>query len=278
MLMLVLGIANPTFAVAGQPDAFRREVLAILAESFPERAFKPGADDEEIVDGDQRLYLGNLKATVGALPPDQRRIEIIKWFSIVVRDLGNDKPEHDWAAAQPLLRPRLVPKEYIDAFPTVVRRPFAANLSAASALDLGQRDEYVLADLIKGWGVGEPAVHDRAIANLENMSRDIELMPRKSHDGSGSYVAVQKGDAYDAARILLPVFRGRMLDVLGSPAFAGVPNRDFLVAWSKGFSGQDQFIAQIGKDTRREPYSLSDAIFRIDRDGVRQATPEDLRR
>ena len=267
---ILLGLAAYPAAAAADsetPKAFQREVLEILAESFPERRFTRGSDDEEVATGNHRLYLGNLRATVGALPADERRGEIVKWISAILSDIPKDNMPLNWAAAQPLLRLHLVPENYFQLYPKLVHRPFAAHLFIASALDLARRDEYIQADRLKEWNVDEAAVHDRATENLERMSRDIEIIPRKAEGGVGRYVAVHKGDAYDAVRLLLPAFRGRLLDALGVPAFAGVPNRDFPMTWSKGFSGQARFVAQIGADSRSEPYPLTDAIFRFDRDG-----------
>jgi hypothetical protein len=88
----------------------------------------------------------------------------------------------------------------------------------------------------------------------------------------GYFAAVQRRDAYDAARLLLPEFRARVLSKLGDFVFAGIPNRDFLILWSKDFSGHAGFVAQIKKDSQSRPYPLTDEIFVITAGGVRAAT------
>jgi hypothetical protein len=59
--------------------------------------------------------------------------------------------------------------------------------------------------------------------------------------------------------------------------YVGIPNRDFLIAWSSDFSGFAAFVAQIGKDARQQAYPVSGALFVVSRDGVRSATAAERR-
>ena len=257
------------------PTAFRREVLDILHDSFPEKDFTPAVDAEEIVFGDSRIYLGNLRSLVAGMRRDQRRVEIVKWFSSAMASLDEVSPK-DWATAQPLLRVKLLTREYVQPLPEMVYFPLVGDFVMALVIDLRRGDEYVTHSNLSDWYVDLTTLRDRGVANLEAMSRNIDLQPSKPPGGRGAFIAVQKGDAYDASRLLLPEFRGRLLDKLGSPAFACAPNRDFLVAWSSDFSAQSEFIAQIKQDAQSQPYSLSAEILRFDHDGLRLASAADL--
>lgn len=151
----------------------------------------------------------------------------------------------------------------------MVYRPFSDEVRLAYVVDEGDRDRYVLAPLLEGWGASADAVHENAIANLEAMSEHIGLRRKAPQSGRGAFVTVHEKDAYDAVRIVLPRFRARLREALGPDPRVGIPNRDFLVAWSKDFDAEAGFIARVEEDTRVQPYPLTKQIFVIGQEGLR---------
>ena len=205
--------------VAARSDmkAFQAEVLEILRERYPELRFEAGAEEDVVLFGNIRLGLGNLAAYASDPDPAKRRETILAWFgqSGFLARSSYEAPKESWDAVLPKLRPKLMPAEYLREMPDLVHRPFSDDVRLAYGVDEGNRDRYVVAPHLAGWGATSEALHERAIANLEAMSEDIELRRKAPKSGQGAYVTVNHGDAYDAARIVLPRFRTRLVALLG---------------------------------------------------------------
>ncbi len=190
--------------------------------------------------------------------------------------IGSHKPL-DWDQAAPLLRPKLLPAYFADAYPGLVRLPFSAKLVVAYAIDRGKTDEYIEQPMLKPWGVASDALHGRALANLEDMSSELPTAGTPPPtDGGALFVA--KGDGYDAARLLLPKLRGRLLAQLGPEAFAAVPARDLLMMWPVNDAKQRDLVGQVAKENANRPHPLSTEIFKVTADAVRVATAEEASR
>lgn len=269
--------ANPTMR------GFRTEVLDLLRRRFPDHTFSEGADDAEIRYQDQSIYLGNLFATTRPIPRSQWEEVIVSWFSqaleLAAARAHNQQMTAVWESAQALLRPRLVPLGYLRGGAAMVHRPFSRDLVVAYSLDLGKFDRFVSdADATK-WQVTADAIEPAAIANLEGLSKDTPIKVIPAGAGrSGGFAAIAQRDAYDASRLLLPGFRSRLIAALGEFVYAGIPNRDLLIAWSRDFPAHAQFIARIREDAQTQPHPLTNEIFVITQAGVRPASDAELTR
>jgi len=257
---------------------FRTNVLGIMRQKYPELQAKAGDEDSLIEIEAGVIDLTNLHGKVSQLPVPQQQAAMIDYIDRLLERVGkaDDASRASWAEMSKLLRPRLVPADMRRAMPTMLLRDFATGVLNACVLDHGRQVEYVQRDMLAPWGVDSRRVHDTAVANLETLSKDVEIKLREAR-GGGRFIAIDTDDSYDAARLVLPVFRGRLLDALGAPIFAGIPNRDFLVAWSAD-APFGVFADRVAKDAREQPYPITDAIFRIDRDSVRAVAAEDRRR
>jgi uncharacterized protein YtpQ (UPF0354 family) len=130
---------------------------------------------------------------------------------------------------------------------------------------------------IDSWRVGQTDIEARAIANLESVSSEISLSPRSNPDG-GAFIAVSTTDGYDAARLLLPQFMRHVREALNATLiFAGIPNRDFLVAWTPDFAHRRAFATKIAQDFQSRPHPLTDALFASTDTGVRLADAAAMR-
>ena len=72
-------------------------------------------------------------------------------------------------------------------------------------------------------------------------------------------------DGFDAVRIVVSGVRDSIAEHLGSSFYFGVPNRDFLICWSKNGNAefQDQMRGQISSDFDERPYPLSRKAFQV---------------
>jgi hypothetical protein len=264
---------------------FRSEVLAVLRRHFPDKTFSEGADEAAIKYdnpavpnlGKFNFYLGNLFASVRGLSHDDREDAVVRYFAqqleLETIKAHRDEVSATWEGARALLRPRLIPVDYLKTQNSLLHRDFSHDVMIAYSLDLGKFDEFVSDTHASKWGVTIDTIHPTTIANLEALSKDIPIKVRPASGGApGGFAAVDQHDAYDAARLLLPQFRSRIIAELGDFVYAGIPNRDFLVVWSRDFAAHAGFVAKIKKDSQTQPYPLTDEIFVITASGVRPAT------
>ena len=195
--------------------------------------------------------------------------------ALAERQASTDKSE--FAAASNLVRPQIVPADYLQQAGDLVHRAFLAGLLVAYAVDDKERYELIRQSNIDSWDVGQTAIEARAIANLESVSSEISLSPRPNPDG-GAFIAVSTTDGYDAARLLLPQFMRHVREALNATfIFAGIPNRDFLVVWTPDFAPRRAFATKIAQDFQSRPHPLTDALFAATDTGVRLADAAAMR-
>ncbi|WP_428674796.1 DUF1444 family protein [Reyranella sp.] len=269
-------------AALGQSDglgSFRAEVLDILHRKYP--AMKAVAAQEvgviEIDAGS--IGLQNLYAMAGPLPARKRQAAIVEFLEKMVA-MAPSRPAHppSWPEVKELVYPRFVQADLVRLTPDLLHRPFSPGVVVGYVVDNGPSVSFINREEAKGWGMAEQSVDETAIANLEALSAPLPIEVHEPKHGTGLFAYFQTMDSYDAARLLLPQFRGRLLAALGGVALVGIPNRDFLVAWSPDFGLFEKIAARVGQDFREQPYAITDTIFRADRQGVRPATAAELRR
>jgi uncharacterized protein YtpQ (UPF0354 family) len=116
------------------------------------------------------------------------------------------------------------------------------------------------------WNIGADALFAQASANLDELSKHTQIQGGKGPD---RWLAIEDGDGYDAAKLLLPWVREESSKVLGEPFRVGIPNRDFLIMWSeKNGDAFQQFARTKVKDGfSGRPYPLSPLVLRVWKDG-----------
>ncbi|QEN87777.1 DUF1444 family protein [Labrys sp. KNU-23] len=281
--MVGLVVAGVPVAAAGAAESFREEVASLLRRRRPALKFTLPADDAESVhvrigDNTHQVYLGNLQRQLGTARGVVRESQILAFFDrvLAIRPV-DEKAGARWENARTRLRLQIVPIEYRQQAKELISRDLTAMVVIAYALDQGERYSLVTKDDLKTWGVYADAVHEAALAGLEAASGALAIGAEKSAKGRGAYVTILTQDGYDAARLLLPSIRQRLLKALGSDlVIAGIPNRDFLVAWTPDFSARAGFAAKVAEDAKARSHPLTDELFVVDANGFRMATPAEL--
>jgi hypothetical protein len=280
-LMAGAAVVLPCRAAFGQSDnmrAFRDQVLQILRREYPDVPAQPGPDDGSIAIGPSILNLDNMHATARLLPAADREAAIVDFLARMMegRDRADAAKDLPWSEAKDVLRVRLVSAQYFPPGAEVLRRPFAPGVVVAYAIDHGRQVQFASMTDRENWKVDPEQVHQTAIANLETLSGSVSIDIVEAR-GGGRFAAIATSDSYDAARLALPRFRARLLAALGEPMFVGIPNRDFLVAWSASNAMFSTFVTRVADDFRKQPYAITSAIFRVDREGARPATAAERR-
>lgn len=272
---------SPVGAALGRRDdliAFQVEVLDILHRKYPDMK-AVAAQEVGVIEVDEgSIGLQNLHAAVRSLPARKRRATIAEFLEemMAMAPARRARPS-SWPEVKELVYPRFVQADLVPLTPDLLYRPFSPGVVVGYVIDHGPSVSFINRKEAEEWGVVERSVDETAIANLEALSASLPIEVHEPKHGTGLFAYFQTMDSYDAARLLLPRFRSRLLAALGSVALVGIPNRDFLVAWSPDFELLEKFAARVGKDFREQPYAITDTIFRADGSGVRPATAAELR-
>jgi hypothetical protein len=170
-----------------------------------------------------------------------------------------ESPEHDWSAAAALLVPLLRPSgthginvTEIDAAalaaeasrnhsqPLLDEGP--CELAVVYAMPATGFDVIVNADHLLSWGATVEAIQDAALANLAAWSASAAWTDEVS--GERRLISSDTGDGWDAARILLPDVRDKLIAELGAVGrvLIGLPERHLLLAGALR-PGDDEFAA-----------------------------------
>ena len=170
-----------------------------------------------------------------------------------------ESPEHDWAAAEPIIVPLLRPTgtqgmavTSVDATalasdsvrshsqPLVDEGP--CDLSVVYAMPGSGFDVIVNADHLLSWGVSVVAIQDAALRNLAAWSATAAWTDEVS--GERRLISSDTGDGWDASRILLPEVRDRLAAELGGVGrvLIGLPERHLLIAGALR-PGDDEFAS-----------------------------------
>jgi hypothetical protein len=266
----------------GQHDdlrAFQAEVLDILHRKYPAMN-AVAAQEVGVVEIDEgSIGLKNLHAMAGSLPARKRQAAIVDFLEKLVAMAPSRRAQPPpWTEVKEFVYPRFVPTDLVQLTPSLLHRPFSPGVAVGYVVDHGSSVSFIDGEEAEAWGVAEQSVDETAIANLEALSAPVPIEVRRPKRGAGLFAYCQTMDSYDAARLLLPRFRCRLLAALGGLAFVGIPNRDFLVAWSPDLGLFETLAARVGQDFREQPYAITDTIFRADRQGVRPATAVELHR
>jgi hypothetical protein len=169
-----------------------------------------------------------------------------------------------------LLLPVLVSRGFAEA-QKLVTLPFVGDVLEAFVFDGEHHQQYVSLATFAPWGVETNALHAAAIARLSSrVESETWPSPTRPTDpaGSGEFIVLDMSDGYASSRLLSPEARERLGKVLGYPFFAGIPNRDFLVAWSNGYTFAGDFTAKLREDFARRSYPVSPQVYRVDASGI----------
>ena len=169
-------------------------------------------------------------------------------------------PEHDWNAASKVIRPSLRPVGTVGTDGRDLRLPSGtagpgkpivavgpAGLPLVYVLPGAGFEVVVGVEHLLAWGVGPDQVHAAAISNLEAWSDGAAWMDESN--GHRILTWSDTGEGQDAARILLPQVRDRLVSILGSGdrrILVGLPERDVLIA--TGLAVDDvEFVAMFAE-------------------------------
>lgn len=249
-------------------EELRREVEAVLRARPEVTSVEPAPEGYgfSIKRGEQEhsIYLDNLFAETRELPPEERRLRILHFLSIL-----DETGTVDWEEAQPMLRlvlractaNTLVTPDGKIASP--LARPFLPFLSTMVVVDAPTSMQYVGQPQLEEWGVGADEVFAAAGRNLDRFTAEAELYDERH----GPLLTLPEDD-YAASQLLVPGwlagFAGR---VEGRP-LAIVPERSTVFV---GGDANPELVQSLAERAQREflaaNRSVSPAVYTVDEAG-----------
>lgn len=174
--------------------------------------------------------------------------------------------EGDYARLKEQIYPMLKPIELLVTvrernLPMLVYREFPGGLIVTYVIDETHTVRYINEQHLEHWQVSVIDLHRQA---LENLRRRTMEQTRYTATGTGErrIFVFDSRDGYDATRLLLTdVLTGWAAETPGNLVI-GVPNRDFLIAFSDGDGEVLRGVAaQIQIDAIEHDHGLTDQLF-----------------
>jgi uncharacterized protein YtpQ (UPF0354 family) len=183
-------------------------------------------------------------------------------------------PPTEKEAAEALL-PMLQPASWLGQMqrqfdaPRPLHRPFVAGLVVTYVFDFPHQrvylNENLLADALALPGVTMDTLHEYALQNLRLRTTDSTY---ETHGHRAETMIVcETHDGYAATRVLLPELMRKWSRRIPGQMLIGIPNRDFLIAFSDRDRSRVKSIArQVRRDARKREHPLC-ADLLVWRDG-----------
>lgn len=248
---------------------FQKKVRSILAEVYPDRSFDLDDDPHTLKLGETILGLTNLKANFllsSQSDDDLRELTLAQFEPIFANPEPLDDSEIEWDVAVRKLMPQLMPEQFLTKM-DLMHDPLGDGVVIGFVIDSEKAYSYIRSEQAFKWGKGVEDLREIAIINLREASRGIEMT---AVPGPNGIFAVNTMDGFDAVRIIDEELQDLIAEHVGSPFYAGFPNRDFLICWSKSSDEefQSQMSSQVAKDFEERPYPLSGKPFEVSRGGI----------
>jgi hypothetical protein len=248
--------------------AFQHMVHKLASELFPEKKIEICDDPLTLLRDGGVVGITNLKAEfLLSSKTDAVLKELIQSKFGLLFAKPDDEDDSNWETVKSMLMPQLMPESFVRRAPIeLVHKQFGDDVSIGIVIDSESSYAYANVDNIDAWGVGVDEIFETALENLNERSRGIAM---EAFPGKNGFFVVNTMDGFDAARIFLPKLQDLIAEHLGLPFYAGVPNRDFLICWSKAGDAdfQESMRSQVAKDSEERPYPLSGKVFEVSENG-----------
>lgn len=253
-------------------DEFRSRVSEILEREYP--GIRPAPDGQwaiQLVNED-----GEPVGTVGLenlyrdclLRSESMGAIIREYLDQLIESLREVGDYDDFAKIRSRLLPMLKGEDWIANLPNLASTEFAPGVRLCFAVDSPTRVAYVTGEMLKTWDVPLERVQEIAQDNLAR-SGPVEMMTLRDEEESVVALVVNVQDGYDATRLALPSVREAFAEELGDVYLVGLPNRDFLIAFSeRDEQTRSGIIRQVKHDFQRMNHAITPVIYRVRPDHI----------
>jgi uncharacterized protein YtpQ (UPF0354 family) len=247
------------------------EVLEKLRKRHPEQEFE--FDQKGIRGKDRMVYLSNLYREVRAAPA--RREAIVKHFIDNLSLSAEATMGYEtWEEVQGHILPVLKPRDYIDPdSPTqhLLISEWLVDVVICYVIKSKKYYRFVTGWDVNRWGTDAQSLHQLAVDNLSRLPWPNRLVGARQKDG-GRVILVETNDSLASSRILHPELHRLFSGPLGSPFWAGIPDRNTLVTYSDRRSLKQRMRRRLRKDHNTSAYAITPLPFLVTPDGIAPAT------
>jgi uncharacterized protein YtpQ (UPF0354 family) len=153
--------------------------------------------------------------------------------------------------------------------PMIVYREFLADLIITYVIDEQNSVSYINENHLEQWSISVQDLHEQAIENLRRRTQRVASV--SAGEGEQRLFIFNTGDGYDASRLLLTDLLIGWARQLSGNLVIGIPNRDFLIAFSDSDQGILQNIAhQIQADSVQRERGLTEQLFTLSKGQIRE--------
>jgi uncharacterized protein YtpQ (UPF0354 family) len=247
------------------------EVLQELRKRHPDQEFE--FDDKGIRGKNQVVFLTNLYREIRAAP--SRKASIIKHFVENLCLSSNAQMGYEvWEEVRGHILPMLKHRDYIDpSGPTqhLLITEWLSDVVICYVIKNKKFFRFVTGWDVNRWETTAQALHQLAIENLAGLPWPSYLEGSRQQDG-GRVIVVDTKDSMASSRLLHPDFHRLFSGPLGSPFWAGIPNRDTLVTFSNRRSLKQRIGRKLRKDHHSSAYPITAQPFLVTADGIAPTT------
>jgi uncharacterized protein YtpQ (UPF0354 family) len=222
---------------------------------------------------DVTVDLGNFH-TAYARDPSQLDV-VAQNFAEVALGILPDRSVSDFADLADRICPMLKPIALLVAvrerkLPMLAYREFLADLMITYVVDEERSVAFINEDHLERWGLSVQDIHERAIENLHRRTLG-HIDYTAAGAGEQRIFIFNSGDGYDATRLLLTDILTGWARELPGHLVIGIPNRDFLIAFSDANPEILRGVAlQVQADAAQREHGLTDQLFTLVDGAVRE--------
>jgi uncharacterized protein YtpQ (UPF0354 family) len=247
------------------------DVLELLRKKHPDEEFE--VNEKGIRYLDRVVFLGNLYREVKAAPA--RRAHIIKHFVNSLSQSAEAQMGYElWEEVREHIIPVLKPHNYINPEgPTqhLLTSEWLGDVLICYVIKSKKFFRFVTGWDVGRWETNAQALHQLALENLARLAWPKILEGSRQKDG-GRVIIVATNDSIASSRLLHPDLHRLFSGPLGSPFWAGIPDRDTLVVYSNRRSLKQRMVRKLQKDYRTSAYAITPHPFLVTADGIAPAT------
>lgn len=252
--------------LGGKESKFQQQVLGVLQQHYPGIGIEAGADPLLVRLNGVDLELGKLHQVCEQ--NQTQADEFIRQYFSYPAALCAKAGSVDQSEVELRVRPQLAPAGFAERF-GVVTFPFVPGIHAALVLRGESEEPYLRKEDLAAWGLDAAKLYEKSLLNLNSDQAEMEVTIT---DGTDRFIGMESHDGFDAARILLPRVRRFAAGKLGASYLGGMPNRNFLILWSKDCSQrfQDYAVEKIETDYAIQPFPLSSSRYEVSESAVHE--------
>jgi uncharacterized protein YtpQ (UPF0354 family) len=199
---------------------------------------------------------------------DPAQLDVVfETFVRVMLGIQPDRSASDYPTLLDRIYPMLKPLEMLvevreRKLPMLAYREFLADLMIAYVIDEQHSVAYINEEHLDRWNVSAHDLHEQSLANLRRRTEQVKYTT--VGDGEQQLFIFNSGDGYDASRLLLSEVLADWARVLPGNLVIGIPNRDFLIAFSDANPEILRAVAmQVQADAAGREYGLTDQLFTL---------------